>query len=100
MMKAYHLYLYVPEYAPYLPPMEMTVADVEQAINMNAGCIYTYQVVTCTTDLFNKGYRIFVHNTPDDQYEIKLGCNERTNREIKMGHCLYKMILAGEFEKE
>lgn len=48
-------------------------------------------------DLFNRGYRIFLHETPASQIEITLGQCEGTTREIKMGHDLPKLILAGEF---
>lgn len=45
-----------------------------------------------STRLFELGYRIFIHESPLRQYEIKLGGdNARTNREIKMGHNLFKM---------
>lgn len=50
------------------------------------------------TDLFDKGYRIFVHPNAHDRFEITLGKCERTGREIKRSHCLWKMILAGEFD--
>ena len=50
--------------------------------------------------LFDEGYRIFIHESITDCYEIKLGCdNERTNREIKKGHNIFKMWMSGEFEK-
>ena len=94
-MKEYHLYMFFPDYRHIY---ETTVKDVENAIKAGEERIYTFQVVTCTTDLFRHGYRIFVHASLDDTYEIKLGMNDRTGREIKMGHCLYKLILAGEFE--
>ena len=96
--KEYHLYLYEPE--QLIIYWDNSLHDVELAINRGHESINTVQVVTCTTDLFRHGYRIFVHAAPDDVYEINLGQNERTGREIKMGHCLYKMILAGEFEKD
>lgn len=49
------------------------------------------------TRLFEDGYKIFVHESKEDWYEIKLGNNERTNRYIHSGHNLFKMWQAGEF---
>lgn len=98
MDKEYHLYLYPPDYV--IGFWCLSLREIEYAIENEFVRICTFQVISCTTDLFRRGYRVFVHAAPDDEYEIKLGKNERTNREIKMGHCLYKLILSGEFEKE
>lgn len=106
MCKEYHLYLYTPEWFINRAPknyvsdncIRFTVNEVNEAIK-NGENICTFQVVTCTTDLFRHGYRIFVHNSNKDTYEIKLGDNERTGREIKMSNCLYNLILSGEFDK-
>lgn len=49
------------------------------------------------------GYRIFVHDNVlnfDNCYEIKVGDNERMNREIRLGHNIFKMWRAGEFDNE
>lgn len=91
------MYLYRPDYQF---PVAITVGDVEYAIQIEKPIINTFQVVTCTTRLFLHGYIIFIHAAPDDVYEITLGKNERTNREIRMNTCLYKLILSGEFDKE
>ena len=47
--------------------------------------------------LFEHGYRIFIHPYDDEPYEIKLGANDCTNREIKMEHNLFNLWKAGEF---
>lgn len=44
------------------------------------------------------GFRIFVHDKTG-QYEIKLGSsNERTHRDIRAAHNLFKMWSNGEFK--
>ena len=72
--------------------------NTEQAIYDNINIIHTLQMSCLDTSLFKLGYRIFIHEDNNDCYEIKLGTdNERTNREIKMSHNLFKMWLSGEF---
>lgn len=67
-------------------------------IEVEAEKIDTTQIVLCTTDLFRKGYRIFIHPVLGDIFEIKLGDNSPyTDKEIRMGHNLYKMLIAGTF---
>jgi hypothetical protein len=95
----FHLYLYTLEGYKRDVINAYTVAAVNDLITLGKD-VDTYQVICCTTDLFNKGYRIFVHETPASQFEITLGTCERTTREIKMGHDLPKLILAGEFTYE
>lgn len=73
------------------------------AIQMEEPIIHTIQMA-CLTDhieLFNLGYRIFIHEPDGTVYEIKFGTeNERTNRELKLGHNIFKMWLSGEFERD
>ena len=97
--KEYHLYLYRPQELWQQRAFCLTAEEVEYAIELDR-CIHTTQIITCTTRLFGAGYRIFVHPKPGDRFEITLGRCERTNREIRTGHCLYGLILSGEFEEE
>lgn len=67
-------------------------------IELESERIDTTQIVLCTTDLFKKGYRIFIHPVKGPMFEIKLGDNSPyTDKEIRMGHNLYKMLIAGTF---
>ncbi len=72
----------------------LTKATIEAGVKN----IFTTQIVLCTTDLFRKGYRIFIHPIIGNEFEIKLGDNSPyTDKEIRMGHNLYKMLIAGTF---
>jgi len=68
-------------------------------INAGAEIIHTTQVICCTTELFRKGYRVFIHPLSGNVFEVKLGDNTPyTSKEIRMGHNLYKLLIAGTFD--
>lgn len=94
-MKEFHLFLYDPPYEIIQYDYYSTLQYIEEEEEK----IASTQVILCTTKLFELGYRIFVHDFKGI-YEIKLGKNECTNREIKMSHNLPKLILNGEFTQE
>jgi len=74
---------------------------VQHAIDsMMYARINTTQILLCTTDLFTKGYRIFIHPVQGDMFEIKLGENEHTQRMIRMVHNLYRLLVGGEFDHD
>lgn len=61
------------------------------------GDITTTQMSFLSTEWFEEGFRIFVHDHTGT-FEIVLGeGNERTNREIRPGHSLFNLWRGGEF---
>jgi len=68
------------------------------AINNNIELIYTTQMCLLSTKLFTQGYEVYIKNYNEDMYEVKLGLNKRTDREIKMAHNIFKLWKSGEFE--
>lgn len=94
-MKEFHLFLYDPPYEIIQYDYYSTLWCIEEEDER----ISSTQVILCTTKLFELGYKIFVHDFKGI-YEIKLGKNDCTNREIKMSHNLPKLILNGEFRQE
>lgn len=72
----------------------------ENQLKIGKSMIHTTQMGFLHTRLFSLGYRVFIHESENQFYEIVLGSgNERTDREIKAGHNLFKMWQAGEFRK-
>lgn len=69
------------------------------AIKECLGCIHTTQMgcLAFHDELFENGYRIFIHDS-DGQFEIRIGQCDRTSREIRRSHNLFKMWLSGEFD--
>lgn len=60
-------------------------------------CIVTTQMSFLSTRWFEEGFRIFVHDRTG-VFEIVLGeNNERTGRNIRLGHSLFRMWQNGEF---
>lgn len=96
MKKEIHFYEYDKE-----EPIFCSWNTTQNQIKIGKSIIHTTQMGLLSTELFELGYRIFIHESKTEFYEIIFGSqNERTNREIKMGHNLFKMWESGEFEKQ
>lgn len=68
------------------------------AIATDQSCICTTQVGLLSTDLLVHGYRIFIHETSDSYYEIKMGINPGDSREIHTGINLFTLWKNGGFD--
>ena len=74
--------------------------STEEAINNDKKIINTTQMGLLSTDLIPLGYRLFVHESPSEFYEIVIGGhNTRTNKALRMAHNLFKMWRANTFRK-
>ena len=90
----FHLYLYSMEGYKKDVINANTVSECHERVNAKKD-VDTYQVIACTTSLFNDDYRIFIHPSPMENYEIRLGtCPLFGNRELRMGHNLPNLILS------
>lgn len=98
-MKEIHFYeqdLDVPADTPYC----RCWYETDRQVHDNRDYIVTTQMGYLSTMLLEKGYRIFVHPGYDSKYEIKLGQNTCTQKEIRLAHNLFKMWATGAFTAE
>lgn len=69
-------------------------------IRIGESTIHTTQMGLLDTELIDLGYRIFIHESETEFYEISLGGNnKRTDKAIRPAHNLFKMWQAGAFAK-
>ncbi|MBO7366757.1 MAG: hypothetical protein J6U28_08695 [Bacteroidales bacterium] len=89
----FHLYLYSFEGAKKDIINANTIGEVKARIREGKD-VDTYQVMSCTTTVLQKGYRMFVHQSPNDYpIEIMFGTNLFFgNRELRVSHNLPRLI--------
>ena len=92
------------EYHLYLGNVDKNTRDIIcnslhdiEVLKKYGKTIHTEQIVSCTTELFTEGYHIFIHPFRGEEFEITLGDCERTDREIRMAHNLFRMLISGAF---
>ena len=70
--------------------------DVAKAIDSKEDVIHT----TCVNFamLNYQDYYLIIHPFVGEDFEIKVGSNKQTNREIKQGYNIAKMLISGEFD--
>ena len=75
-----------------------TMKDVSDAIKDGTERIDTGLTHFCSMEtIVDKGYRLFIHISNSDEFEItETGC-DRTNRELRYAHNLEKMLIGNAF---
>lgn len=78
--------------------LETTHNETESCIKLDCLQIYT-TAISCLdfSWLLEKGYKIFLHEN-DKCLEIKEGCIEGIDKEIKIGHNIMKLWIGGTFD--
>lgn len=95
MEKAIHFYEYDKEELVF-----HSWNTTKNQIRIGKSTIHTTQMGMLDTELIELGYRIFIHESETESYEIVLGgSNERTDKAIRPAHNLFKMWKAGAFAK-
>ena len=95
MEKAIHFYEYDPDIHVF-----HSWNTTQNQIRIGKSTIHTTQMGLLSTELIELGYRIFIHESKPESYEIVLGSgNERTDKALRSAHNLFKMWQAGAFVK-
>lgn len=71
--------------------------ETENMVRAGRDRIDTAQMGLLSTRLIESGYRIFVHPASGRPYELRLGSNDCTDKELRPAHDLFRMWRAGAF---
>lgn len=93
MEKAIHFYEYEPDISVF-----HSWNITKNQIRIGKSTIHTTQMGLLSTELIELGYRIFIHESETESYEIVLGDgNMRTDKALRPAHNLFKMWQARAF---
>lgn len=99
-----HLYASDTLAAAYEWDMIHGLREVDAAIAAGVSPVHTTQMCLLDTagDMLDSGARIFLHDyLPDgrteDVYELRLGSDERTGKDLRRAHNFYRLWRAGAF---
>lgn len=95
MDKELHIYMYHPK---EIACCSVSFNNTEKKINSDEPIIHTTQIHFCHNRyIYDNGYTIYVHGENGRVIKIDKSGTTATNRLIREGHNLEKMLLAGEF---
>ena len=97
--KEIHFYFCMPEVEIW-DEMCVYPCDIIHCLSKHEPIIHATVYHYCTTLLFEWGYRIFIHPYKGETFELTLGACANTDREIRIGHNLEKMLFSGVFDTE
>ena len=84
-----------------LPRFYPSYSDVVERLKYGFETINTLHIVFCDMKIITKyGYRLFIHPTVGEPFEITLGKCANTKREIKPETNILNLLLSGEFNTD
>lgn len=99
-MKEIHFYERASD-MPDSPSAACGWSETEEMIAAGRDRIDTVQMGLLSTRLItDHGYRIFVHPDGGRPYELRLGSNDCTDKEIRAAHNLFRMWQANAFSAD